>query len=194
MKSKRFWLGVVVGVMAVLLIETGSGTWFYYTQLKPMAEDEAAYITSKPLHPPPLSGKIAADYSLRLIDSRGTESDLSAFKGKVIVINFWASWCQSCVRELPSLLSLKRAVKDDPLIDVLCVNLENPHTAQRCLSKYHIALPVLCTVGKPSDPYNTRSIPATFIVSPAGQVVFSHFGAAKWDDPSVVDFLRKCKG
>lgn len=161
--------------------------------IKPMYDRGTPNRQLGPETPPPLPMREPADFTLRMTGKDGKSIDLASYKGKAILVNFWARWCPPSMKELASLAHLRRAVRDDPSIDVLCISTETLLKAETALAKGKLDLPARCIEGKLPAAYESKAIPVTFILSASGEVVFRHVGAARWDDPSVIAFLKKCK-
>jgi thiol-disulfide isomerase/thioredoxin len=129
-----------------------------------------------------------ADYSWTLRDLDGKAVSLGDFKGRPIVLNIWATWCTPCRAEMPS---LARLAADPRLKGVafLGVTDEKPTDSVKKYARDEMkGITVLTADGVPAA-FATEGIPATFIVAADGGIVLSHVGAARWDDPAVVDYL-----
>ncbi len=126
-------------------------------------------------------------WPLRTLD--GKEVRLSKFKGKVLFVNLWATWCGSCIAEMPSLQRLYDSLKNEP-IAFLIVSNEDAKTVRRFVNSEGFTAPVYLTDGRIPSVFHTGFIPATFIIDGDGQVRFKHIGMARWDDESTVRFLR----
>jgi thiol-disulfide isomerase/thioredoxin len=111
------------------------------------------------------------------------------FAGRVLVLNFWATWCRPCVAELPSLERLQ-AASADLGVALACVMREKQEVVRSFVEKHAVALSVFLVEGEPPACFRGRAIPATFVLDKAGRIVMRHVGAARWDDPSVVTFVR----
>jgi peroxiredoxin len=119
--------------------------------------------------------------ALRLSDLDGKEHALEAYRGKVVLINFWATWCEPCREEMPSIERLRRSLEGRPFV-VLAVNLAEPETrVQRFLREVPLGFPVLMdrdtTAAKA---WKARILPATYIVGPDGRIRYSYLGELDW--------------
>jgi thiol-disulfide isomerase/thioredoxin len=191
--GKPFTFSFVIGlgagaltalVLAVLLAYVG-----WLRPLMAQYSDHLGYSLSPPKFSA-VAGSKTADYDFKYSDLDGKEHKLSELKGKVLFLNFWATWCGPCVAELPSIAALIEKTKDSPVV-FLCFSSENPDKVKKFLAKKGLKLPVFFYSGKPPAAYCTDGIPATFIVGADGKLAFDDVGAARWDDPTAVDFLKK---
>jgi thiol-disulfide isomerase/thioredoxin len=143
---------------------------------------------SDPLKPPPIP-VVAWDFRMTAEDSEGNQVDFTRFSGKVLILNFWATWCAPCVAEMPSLSRLHETTSDLG-VSLACVTREPAETVRNFTSKRGIEVPFFVLEGEVPKCFESRAIPATFILDKKGMIVFRHFGAAAWDHESVVDFVR----
>ena len=140
------------------------------------------------LQPPPLPTN-SWDYSMELTALDGRAVNLSDSAGRVLVLNFWATWCAPCVVEIPSLLRLLTATAD---LDVrfAFITREDPAVVLRFVEKQGINMPIYVLAGELPECFRGRAIPATFVLDKTGLIAMRHFGASKWDAESVVAFVR----
>ena len=126
-------------------------------------------------------------------DLQGSPFDLEGRKGRVVVLNFWATWCEPCRDELPSLERLQKARAGKPF-DVVTVNFgEQPERIRTFLEREFVELPVVLDRDKEAaGRWKVGGLPMTFIVDARGRVRYQVFGERKWDDVqalAVVDRL-----
>jgi thiol-disulfide isomerase/thioredoxin len=125
-----------------------------------------------------------------IVRTDGSSFRLADLRGKVVVIDFWATWCPPCVAELPS---IARLAADPRLKEVafLCVATdESAETVRDFLRDKDWPMTVLHATSLPNV-FTTDGIPATFLIAPDGRTVAMEVGAAAWDDPSAVEYLEK---
>jgi peroxiredoxin len=124
---------------------------------------------------PPLVGQPAPDFALRRAD--GTLVKLSDLKGKVVFVNFWASWCVPCRKELPDI----QKVYDEKMaqgLEVLAINYQDDtETATSFFEGRSITLPLLLDhSGKVYDQYRLQGLPDSFFVDREGNIAAFQFG------------------
>jgi peroxiredoxin len=121
-----------------------------------------------------MEGK-AMDFTL---PSRAGENvRLNELTGDVVLVNFWASWCGPCRKELPKLEEIHQKYKDMG-VTILGINIdENKELSQRLLKDITVNFPILYDhTNKVSEPYNIEAMPSTFIIDKSGNFRFKHLG------------------
>lgn len=117
------------------------------------------------------------------------------YRGRVVVLNVWATWCPPCMAELPSLGKLAAHYSADKDVAVVCLSQESAFTVFRSKAAQASQAPIYSLSGHHlPDVYQTDSIPATFVIDKKGMIVAKHIGGADWSDPSVIaliDSLRR---
>jgi len=138
---------------------------------------------------PPRIGTAAPDFTVQDADRKVTLSD---FHGKVVLLNFWASWCAPCVEEMPSLVQLQERFQDKG-ITVLGISVDVDGDAyHKFLKDYKIDFPTVRDPDqKTSNLYGTFKWPETYVIDRNGIVRRKFIGAVEWSQPEIVDFLSK---
>lgn len=132
----------------------------------------------------------AADFSLKAAD--GKTYTLSSFKGKVVLLNFWATWCPACVEELPSLEKLSAKFKGQNF-QVLSVSIDSEEGAVRdFLARQPLPFPVLEDPKRKVafDLYAVFGVPASFLIDKQGQLTGRYYGSQDWTSPSMVSKIE----
>jgi len=133
--------------------------------------------------------EIDTQWSIRTLDGR--ELSLSSFRGKRLFINLWATWCGPCLAELPNLQKLYDSQRADTGLVFLFISDEPDATVRSFVSEAKYTLPFyLCEGAKPKV-FDTGAYPSTFIANARGEIVYKLPMTAKWDHPSVIDFLHR---
>jgi thiol-disulfide isomerase/thioredoxin len=115
------------------------------------------------------------------------------FRGKVVVLNVWATWCPPCRKEMPSLQRL-HAKLDPARAEVIGVSVENDdHVVREWLKQSKITFANYLDTGSPSAQKLLRisAYPQTFFISPDGRLIASVSGARDWDDPKWLEMIDK---
>ncbi|HKJ30889.1 MAG TPA: TlpA disulfide reductase family protein [Balneolales bacterium] len=132
-----------------------------------------------------------ADYNIPLITFNGQNVSLQQFRGKVIFINFWASWCPPCVAEMPDIYNLYKKVKS-PDIAFLMISLDsNGEKAKKFIKRKGFTFPTYLLNGPLPSVYSTSAIPTTYVISKSGNIVAERHGMAEYNTASFRDFLKK---
>jgi cytochrome c biogenesis protein CcmG, thiol:disulfide interchange protein DsbE len=138
----------------------------------------------------PQEGYIAPRFSLRNL--KGNLEGLDDHSGKVIIVNFWATWCVPCVKEMPSFEILYRRYRSQGLI-LLAVSLDKDDSTkvQEFADKYKLSFPVLLdTEGVAEKLYPSFSIPFTYVIDKQGRVVARVDGAKNWESSETFEAVE----
>lgn len=120
----------------------------------------------------------------------GDRIQLFDLKGKVVFINFWATWCPPCLAEMPSINKLSARYKDRKDVVFIMVDVDgNTATSTAFMKKHGYSLPVFIPAGQIPKEYFSGTLPTTVIVDKAGRIVFSETGAADYGNPKVSAFI-----
>jgi peroxiredoxin len=134
---------------------------------------------------PPRIGASAPDFTVQNVSP-------SQFRGQVLVLNFWATWCPPCVEEMPSLVEMQRRMKAKG-VTVLAVSIDVDEGAYQRFTRDHA--PGLLTVRDPEQKspelYGTHGWPETFIIDRRGVIRRKFIGPVDWTAPDITDFLGK---
>lgn len=121
----------------------------------------------------------AKPLALKTLD--GETHDLAKYRGKVVLVNFWATWCEPCRDEMPSIEKLREKFAGHPF-EVLAVNVDEPEQRVRnFLEKMPLNFTVLLDPGKAvTKNWNARILPASFLIGRDGRVRYSVVGELDW--------------
>lgn len=135
----------------------------------------------------------APDFTLT--DTAGKSHKLSDYKGKVVLVNFWAVWCLPCRKEMPSMQRAWEQVKDKDVI-MLAVNWGD--TAES-IKKFTDSLPPMdfpLLVGGDeamTKQWSVRGLPTTYVIDPQGRMAYKLVGETEWDKPEILDKVLALK-
>jgi peroxiredoxin len=135
---------------------------------------------------PAQTGQVAPDFTLT---DGTTKVHLADYRGKVVLVNFWATWCAPCIQEVPSLLDLHH---QDPSLAILGVSVdEDPDAYSEFLRRHHIDF---ITVRDPSESaaklFHTEMWPETYVIDRKGIIRRKFVGAQDWTSPEVRAYLE----
>ena len=155
------------------------------------------------LEPPPLEGVFADNFTLLespapaptegFTDIEGTAMDLSAFKGRVVLVNFWATWCAPCKYEMPSLDRLQAELADRGF---KIVALSIDRAGAKVVTPFMKSLELesleafLDPKGKVSQAFVVTGLPATYLIDSHGCLVGGMQGPAEWDSPEALALIE----
>jgi thiol-disulfide isomerase/thioredoxin len=129
---------------------------------------------------------------LRLPTLEGGDVDRESYRGRVVVVNIWATWCPPCVEEMPSLERLHRALAGDGLV-VLGVSVDEDGAAlEAFVRRAGVTFPILRDPGGrgPAAAWRSTGYPETFILDGTGKIVRKIVGPARWDTPEAMNWFR----
>lgn len=117
-------------------------------------------------------------------------ADLSKLRGKVVVLNFWATWCLPCIEELPSLMELQRRMPD---VAIVAISTDEDTAAYRqFLSEHNIQLRTVNDSAQKVNPrYGTFRYPETYVIDRKGVLRRKFIGPQTWTSPEIMDYLAK---
>ena len=129
---------------------------------------------------------------LELSDLDGKTHRLADYRGRAVLVNFWATWCEPCRAEMPSFERL-RAALESQRVTVLAVNLAEPEARiRRFLETMPLRYPVLLDRdGTTARAWQARVLPATYVIAPDGKIRYRHLGELDWSSPEVRELILK---
>jgi len=138
-----------------------------------------------------VEGSAAPAFRLRALGA--DEVDLASLRGRVTVLNFWATWCPPCVAEMPSLERLHRALGKEGLTVVGISVDEDEAALRRFVEQHKLTFPMLRDPGASvaTGAYHTTGYPETFVVDAQGVLREHYVGPSEWDTPEALDHFRR---
>jgi thiol-disulfide isomerase/thioredoxin len=175
----------VIGAVVLAAIASGVAVWFALQQ--PAQTVSAA--TARP-------GAPAPQIALPVVG--GGTSDLSAERGKVVLVNFWATWCEPCKSEMPGLQQLAQELRDQPF-RLYSVDLQEEPTQIEAFERdYGLSLyAIMDQDGDATRAYGVRALPSTFLIDRRGVLHLQRLGPlaaggpeTAWSEPWLADQVR----
>lgn len=138
------------------------------------------------------SGPVA-DFDLKLINSKGERVNMADYRGKVIFMNIWATWCPPCIAEMPGINSLHNKLNDEDVVFLMISVDDDFEKAKRFNQRRGFDFDVFALDGYLPKMYHSQSIPTTFVINANGELVLTHKGMANYDTKEFQEFLRANK-
>ena len=138
----------------------------------------------EPLHPVK-NTPVAAEFDLMDVD--GQRHTLTMYRGKIVIVNFWATWCPPCRFELPAMEKVWERVKDKGVV-ILGINVgEDADTIFTFTADYPVTFPLLMdSDSKVTQIYPVIGLPTTFVINPQGNIIYRAIGTRDWNEDALV--------
>lgn len=172
----------VLGFMQRGLLATG----IMNPDLEQKAELATAEVTANDSNP-------KADFSMNLINSKGEKVSMEEFRGKVIFMNIWATWCPPCIAEMPGINKLYNDVNKE---DVVFIMLSVDQDFQKAIDfnkKKGYDFEVYRVDGQLPQMYSTQSIPTTYVIDANEKIALTHLGMGDYDTDEFKEYLQDLK-
>lgn len=178
---KKHWSNILFGVLVVLMIipQTRMPIQVFVQRIIAFSPSETSKEKRETLR----------DYDWILQNRNNEEVNLKDAKGKVILINSWATWCPPCVAEMPSLQKLYDVYGDE--VQFYFVTSENPKPVDKFMEKHQYNLPVYYQEYASPEQLQSRALPTTFVLSKNGEIVVKETGVADWNSKKIRNLLDK---
>lgn len=126
--------------------------------------------------------------ALDLVDLSGKRHDVAAYRGRVVVVNFWATWCPPCRKEFPAFERAWKKLAPAGVV-LLAVSLGDQRAAvERFLKRHPVSFPVLVAPDfSLKASWQLQGMPTTYVVDRAGRIHYGAIGERAWDDPAMLD-------
>jgi thiol-disulfide isomerase/thioredoxin len=202
MSTKKLY--AIIGIL-VLLLAFSSYKYFDahkdYEKYKSRYKELSILYLNEIMEPPKLEAPSPQDMEITNIDFNtnvlqfsnldGNIFSIQDFKGKNLFINYWATWCNPCLAEMPSMAELYERFKDNKDIAFLYLSREELNTIKEYIPNDESLQKIpIYKVLTDDEFFATSGIPTTFIINSNGEVVVKDIGSAFWNDESVVQFIN----
>jgi len=137
-----------------------------------------------------VEGEVAAP-ALVLQDLQGNKHDLKDYKGQVVLVQFWATYCGPCRKEMPSMNSMMKKMGDVPF-KILAVDMgETKAEVEQFVSEVKPEFTILMDEdGKSIGEWSVFAAPSNFIIDPKGNIRYTLFGGVEWDSQELINKLK----
>lgn len=131
---------------------------------------------------------------VELMDLSSNKHSLAEFRGQVVVVNFWASWCGACLEEAASLNRASKLLAADGIALVAINSGEDEETVRQYQQQWQMEFPLWLDQDlKATDGFEVRGMPMTFILDAEGKIVLRALGSRQWDEPELLEKIRAQK-
>ena len=128
---------------------------------------------------------------LKAQDLAGAQKTLADYRGKVVLLNFWASWCPPCLREMPSMERLREKMAGRPLAIVALDSAETADEVNGFLSKMKLDFPILLDPdGNNTKRWKVFALPTSFLLDAQGRVRYVLTGPTEWDEGEALENIE----
>jgi len=138
-----------------------------------------------------------SDYNahhLELMDQNGNTLNVADLEGKVVFINFWATWCPPCIAEMPGINNLYLDYADDKEVVFLLISRDRSFSKARSFNQEKgFAFNIYTAKSAIPQEFRARGIPNTYILNKNGKIVFNHLGLGNYDTEKFRNFIDKLK-
>lgn len=179
---RRNWSNILFGVLLLLLLFSPSAKAWVLQRFMDVGLFKAEIKEE-------VNSGYAAPFTFN--DADGNIHSTESLKGKVVFINFWATWCPPCQAEMPALNSLYEQFRNDDRIVFLFLNEDNDVAkAKDYLQNNKFSMPLVRLSGPVSDALYSGTLPTTIVLNKSGQVVFRHEGVANYNSKQFINQLK----
>ena len=173
--SRKQWLNIVLIIGIILILFTPVG--FYARVFVSRLLSTSAAVLKTELQLP------VENYDWQLVDTMGNSLNFEEVKGKVVLVNFWATWCPPCVAEMPSLQSLYNDYNDKVVF--MFVAQDKAEKVSAFMKKKGYDLPVYYSRTEAPSLLTAKSIPTTYILNKESRIVVAKIGVADWNSDKI---------
>lgn len=126
-----------------------------------------------------------------LMSTHGNDISLSDYRGKFVLLNFWATWCPPCVKEMPALNVLHNKLKGRNGLHVVAVHAGPAlATVKKFLKDHPVDYEVVIDKNMSLSSWQVSGLPTTFLINPAGKIIYKATGERDWDSEEMVNFIK----
>ncbi|MGO2102861.1 MAG: TlpA family protein disulfide reductase [Psychroflexus halocasei] len=178
---KKHWSNILFGLFVILLIipQTRTPIQVFINKIISFSPSEISEDDRESLK----------TYNWVLMNERGEDINFNQSKDKVVIINYWATWCAPCIAEMPSLQELYTEFKDD--VDFYFVTNDEPQKVNTFMSKNDYDMPSYRQRSQAPQILQSSSLPTTYMISKKGEIIMKKIGSANWSSDKVKNTIRE---
>lgn len=187
MKVIKEFAIIIIGAVAIIFILKWTGLLSNFTYLSQSAAIETCLLDASTDKKEPVD----FDFRFQIKDLQGNKFEFEQFKGKVIFLNLWATWCGPCKAEMPTIQSLYSSIPKDSVVFVMLSldkDLQQPKVIKYISNKQY-TFPVYMPSGYLTEQLSVPSIPTTFVINKEGKIVAKEVGTTNFDTAKFRKFL-----
>ena len=126
-----------------------------------------------------------------LMSSHGSDISLSDYKGRFVLLNFWATWCPPCVKEMPALNVLHNKLSSNNGLQVVGVHVGPAlATVKQFLKDKPVDFDIVIDKNMALSGWQVSGLPTTFLISPSGKIIYKAVGEREWDSDEMIKFIQ----
>ncbi|MGO3689897.1 MAG: TlpA family protein disulfide reductase [Psychroflexus halocasei] len=178
---KKHWSNILFGIVVVLFIvpQTRTPIQVFLNKIISFSPSEISEDDRESLK----------NYNWVLMNEKGEDINFNQSKDKVVIINYWATWCAPCIAEMPSLQELYTEFKDD--VDFYFVTNDDPQKVNTFIAKNDYNMPSYRQRSQAPQILQSSSLPTTYMISKKGEIIMKKIGSANWSSDKVKNTIRE---
>jgi len=190
---KKFVSLIKTGLIAIIIIAVLKVTGLFggVSYLTQTVAIKSGALNVNP--PSEKSTEAKFDYAFFIKNLQGDKISFDQYKGKVVFLNLWATWCGPCKAEMPSIQKLYDTMKDDS-IEFVMLSIDKDNALAKVESyvkKNNYTFPIFMPSGYLAEPLQVPSIPTTFVIDKDGEIVMKEVGTRNYNTDKMREYLRK---
>jgi thiol-disulfide isomerase/thioredoxin len=187
-KEALSWIKALASAVLVIIVLKYTGLLSYVTQATQTVAIETGLLDAST----EIKEKETFDYDFSIKNLKGESLDFNQYKGKVVFLNLWATWCGPCKVEMPAIQKLYESVGSDSIAFVmLSIDRErDQHKVEKYIKDKAFTFPVFVKSGNLTDQLNVPAIPTTFIIGKNGKIASKEVGTTNFNTPKFKKYLR----
>lgn len=178
---KKHWSNILFGIVVVLFIvpQTRTPIQVFLNKIISFSPSEISEDDRESLK----------NYNWVLMNEKGDDINFNQSKDKVVIINYWATWCAPCIAEMPSLQELYTEFKDD--VDFYFVTNDDPQKVNTFMAKNDYDMPSYRQRSQAPQLLQSSSLPTTYVISKTGEIIMKKIGSANWSSDKVKNTIKE---